>query len=391
MDARDTADSFFQQLPLLTRFEGVAETASYTPLPDGWVLAVADIVGSTKAIAEGRYKTVNMAGASVISALLNGMDMKDYPFVFGGDGAVVALPGGLTEKAAEILASVRDWVFAELHLQLRVALVPVTDIRKAGFDVRVARFGASEHVAYAMFSGGGASWAEQQMKAGRYSIDRSSDALPDLTGLSCRWDPISAHNGEVVSIIAKPASEATMPEFRALVAAIIAVTAEQTRDGHPVPTEGPGLSFSIESIEAEVLSLPRHRRFRARLSALLQVILTLVLHKTNLSFGKFNARDYARDVAANSDFRKFDDGLKMTVDVDDAHRRRLEALLAEAEAKGICHYGMHRQDSALMTCFVLTPMSKDHVHFIDGGNGGYALAARDLAMKLKTAETARAG
>ena len=121
------------------------------------------------------------------------------------------------------------------------------------------------------------------------------------------------------------------------------------------------------------------------------MILTLVLHKTNLSLGRFNARDYAREVADNSDFRKFDDGLKMTVDVDDAHRRRLEALLAEAEAKGVCHYGMHRQDSALMTCFVLTPMSKDHVHFIDGGNGGYALAARDLAMKLDAGQTARAG
>lgn len=391
MDARDTSDSFFQQLPLLTRFEGVAETASYTPLPDGWLLAVADIVGSTKAIAEGRYKTVNMAGASVISALLNGMDMKDYPFVFGGDGAVVALPGGLAEKAAEILAAVRDWVLAELHLQLRVALVPVADIRTAGLDVRVARFGVSEHVSYAMFSGGGASWAEQQMKAGRYTIARPSQALPDLTGLSCRWDPIAAHNGEVVSIITKPASEATMPEFRALVAAIIAVTAEQNRGGHPVPAEGPGLSFSMDSIQAEVLAVPPARRFRARLSALLQVILTLVLHKTNLSLGRFNARDYAREVADNSDFRKFDDGLKMTVDVDDAHRRRLEALLAVAEAKGVCHYGMHRQDSALMTCFVLTPMSKDHVHFIDGGNGGYALAARDLAMKLDAGQTARAG
>ncbi len=390
MNARDTTDSFFLQLPLLTRFEGVAETASYTPVPEGWVLAVADIIGSTKAIAEGRYKTVNMAGASVISALLNGMDMKDYPFVFGGDGAVVALPGSLTAKAANILAAVRDWVREEFKLHLRVALVPVADIRAAGFDVRVARFGASDHVSYAMFSGGGASWAEEQMKAGHYTIERPSDALPDLTGLSCRWDPISARNGEVVSIIAKPASEATMPEFRALVAAIIAITAEQNRDGHPVPAEGPPLHFTPSNIDAEVAAAPPGQRFRQRISGLAQAFLAVLLYKFGLSLGRFNARDYAREVAENSDFRKFDDGLKMTVDVDDAHRQRLEALLADAEAKGICHYGLHRQDSALMTCFVLTPMSKDHVHFIDGGNGGYALAARDLATKLDAAQASPA-
>ncbi len=67
---------------------------NYRPLPDDWALATADIVGSTKAIADGRYKAVNMAGASVISALLNGLGRRDLPFVFGGDGALVALPGG---------------------------------------------------------------------------------------------------------------------------------------------------------------------------------------------------------------------------------------------------------------------------------------------------------
>ena len=45
-------------------------------------------------------------------------------------------------------------------------MVPVAAAREAGQDVRVARFQASEFVTYAMFAGGGASWAEKQMKAG---------------------------------------------------------------------------------------------------------------------------------------------------------------------------------------------------------------------------------
>lgn len=75
---------FYDSVPLFAAFEGVADEANYRPLPDGWLLAVADIVNSTGAIADGRYKTVNMAGASVISALMNVLEEKTMPFVFGG-------------------------------------------------------------------------------------------------------------------------------------------------------------------------------------------------------------------------------------------------------------------------------------------------------------------
>ena len=49
----DTApnEAFFDTLPVFEEFEGVADAGNYRPLPDSWVLASADIVGSTKAIA----------------------------------------------------------------------------------------------------------------------------------------------------------------------------------------------------------------------------------------------------------------------------------------------------------------------------------------------------
>ncbi|TIM14685.1 MAG: DUF3095 domain-containing protein, partial [Mesorhizobium sp.] len=93
METAAASDPFVASLPVFARFESVADIDNYRPLPDGWALATADIVGSTKAIDAGRYKTVNMAGASVISALLNALGRRDLPFVFGGDGALVAFPG----------------------------------------------------------------------------------------------------------------------------------------------------------------------------------------------------------------------------------------------------------------------------------------------------------
>src|SRR5438094_266054 len=154
-----TDEWFFDHLPAFAEFAGVADTGNYTPLPDGWVLAVADIVGSTKAIAAGRYKAVNMAGASMISAVMNALGHRDLPFVFGGDGALVAIPPSAIDKTRQALAAVQTWVSEELDLTLRAAMVPMADVRKADHDVLVARFQAAPEVTYAMFAGGGASWA----------------------------------------------------------------------------------------------------------------------------------------------------------------------------------------------------------------------------------------
>ena len=131
-------ERFFDRLPAFTEFAGVAERGNYTPLPEDWVLAVADIVGSTKAIAAGRYKAVNMAGASVISAVMNVLGHRDMPFVFGGDGALVAIPSSAIDKTRLALAAVQTWVSEELDLTLRAAMVPMTDIRKAGQPVTPA-------------------------------------------------------------------------------------------------------------------------------------------------------------------------------------------------------------------------------------------------------------
>ncbi len=377
-------DDFFDTLPVFVHFEGVADTGNYKPLPDDWVLATADIVGSTKAISAGRYKAVNMAGASVISAILNALGKRSYPFVFGGDGALVALPASAADRARDALAAVQAWVADDLQLSLRAALVPMRDIRAQGLDVRVARFSVSPDLSYAMFAGGGASWAEARMKAGEYTIEAApSGTRPDLAGLSCRWNPIQARNGEIVSIIAVPGTPGASAKFQKLVTDIIAVAAEQNRGAHPLPAEGPPIIFNTKGVETEArATAPVGKRFHRKLAIIGQIILLFALDRLGLTAGGFDPKRYKVEVAQNSDFRKFDDGLKMTIDIDAERLRRIEMLLEDASAAGISRYGLHRQDSALITCFVPTPLAHDHIHFIDGAAGGYAMAASNLKSKL---------
>jgi Protein of unknown function (DUF3095) len=375
---------FLAGLPVFAEFEDVADLSRYRPLPDGWALAVADVVSSTQAIADGKYKMVNMAGASVITAVLNALGHNDYPFVFGGDGAAVAVPPAGTEAARAALGAVARWIREDLGLQMRTALVPLADIRAAGREVRVARLQASPDMAFAMFAGGGSAWAETEMKQGRFAVAMAPPgSRPDLTGLSCRWNPVKARNGQIVSIIAVPGDEGGTEAFRALVADVVAIANASRVSGNPLPEEGPRPAFYLGGMEAEARAqAPPGKRFMTRINVIVAVLLSVILHRTNLTLGGFNARDYSRVVMQNSDFRKFDDGLKMTIDVNDTDLARIEARLEQAADLRVCRYGLHRQASALITCIVPSPFRRDHMHFIDGAAGGYAQAA--IQMKAKT-------
>ncbi|MBL0373635.1 DUF3095 domain-containing protein [Rhizobium sp. KVB221] len=376
-------DTFFSSVPVFVEFEGVTDIENYRPLPEDWGLVTGDIVNSTGAIEAGSYKAVNMAGASIISAVLNTLGQQDLPFVFGGDGALVAVPASGLEKARTAMAAVRTWVKEELGLDMRAAIVPVTDVRAAGLDVRVARFRVSDEVSYAMFAGGGASWAESRMKENLYSVEPAPAATrPDLTGLSCRWNPIPSRHGEIVSIIAVPDQPGDGTAFPSLIADVVALASRQERGGHPIPADGPAAGFSSVGMEWEArASAPAQKRLWRKLFIYAVTSLGYFLFRFNLKFGTFDAKLYKRETAQNTDFRKFDDGLKMTIDVDAESLRKIEARLEAAANAGICRYGLHRQDAALMTCLVLTPLSHDHMHFVDGAAGGYALAAMRLKSK----------
>src|SRR5467141_1576678 len=99
------SDTFYSSIPVFRGFSSLMDPALYSPLPDDWTIGVADIVESTKAIAEARYKAVNMAGAAVIAAVTNALDGREFPFVFGGDGASFAVSPSDRARARDALAA----------------------------------------------------------------------------------------------------------------------------------------------------------------------------------------------------------------------------------------------------------------------------------------------
>jgi Protein of unknown function (DUF3095) len=138
---------FYESIAPFPDFGKVLDPVNYHPLPADWLAGVADVVDSTGAIAAGRYKTVNMVGAAVIAAVLNATGGRQFPFVFGGDGAGFAIPPDAAPAVRDALARTVTWASEEMGLGLRAALLSVADIRASGFDLTVARYAPSAAVA----------------------------------------------------------------------------------------------------------------------------------------------------------------------------------------------------------------------------------------------------
>lgn len=375
-----STNGFYDSLLKQTAFSDLTDDGAYIAVPDNWYIGVSDVVNSTGEVAAGRYKTVNMVGAAVISAVMNGHKGRAFPFVFGGDGASFAIDPEQLETTRRAMAAVATWADTEFGIGLRVALIPVSAVRAAGYDVKVARFRVSDGADYAMFTGGGVLWAEEQMKDGRFCLAPAPvNTQPDLTGLSCRWANMSATQGTILSLVVSPLPNAARGDIARVYRDVIALAEGLKRGGHPAPASGmvarrAPMSSTLEA-HASRNNAPLAGRRR---KVFLEVLIYWLLNKTGLTVGGFDARHYARAVAANADFRKLDDGLKMTLDCDAQTHRKLEAVLAKAAAAGLVRYGISSQQEAMMTCIVPSIMTDDHLHFIDGAGGGYTQAASQM-------------
>ena len=370
---------FYSSIPVFRGFGSLMDPALYSPLPDDWSIGIADVVESTKAIADKRYKAVNMAGASVIAAVTNALEGREFPFVFGGDGASFAVSPDDLERAREALAATAIWVEESLNLVLRVALVPVAAVRAQGFDVRVARFGPSPNLSYAMFSGGGLGWAEAAMKRGEFAVAPAPPGTqPDLTGLSCRFEEIPSVRGLILSVLVVPASGADPAAFRQVIEDVIALSERSPDAGRPVPPGGPPLGWPPAGLDYEARAGRQGSLLKRRVVVLAHTLFAYLIMRFGISVGGFVPKIYVQQVVENSDFRKYDDGLRMILDCTPELETALTQRLAAAASSGIARYGLHRQDAAMMTCFTPSALRSDHVHFIDGARGGYASAATAL-------------
>jgi hypothetical protein len=302
--------------------------------------------------------------------------------VFGGDGASFAVPAAAGPLARQALAETATWVQEDLDLTLRIGMVPVVAIRAQGLDVRVARYAPSENISIAMFSGGGMAWADAAMKHGEIAVEPAPPgAHPDLSGLSCRYEEIPASRGLVLSFVVAPGPQAQTETFRAAIEDITRIVEKTPDASRPVPGQRLRLTWPPPGADLEARASRRAGEplWQRKIKVLAWTLFAFIVMRFNITVGSFIPAKYTRELIDNSDFRKFDDSLRMVLDCTPELADEIERHLMDCAAKGVVRYGTHRQQAAMMTCFTPSPTNSNHVHFIDGAMGGYAMAAS--AMK----------
>jgi len=384
MDTPSSTRDFYEKLPVFRDFAQVADEAYFRPLPEDWLVGVADVQQSTKAIKDSRYKAVNMAGAAVIASIANALKGRDFPFVFGGDGASFAVAPDDAALARRALAETATWVKEDLDLDLRIGMATVAEVRAQARDVRVARYMPSVNVSIAMFSGGGMAWADAAMKRGEIAVPPApAGSHPDLSGLSCRYELIPSQRGQVLSLLVTPGERASAAEFRAVVETVIRIVEKTPNASRPLPGQGLKLRWPPQGYDLEARASRRAGESIGirKAKVLARTFLYFLIMRSGLRVGRFTPAKYTQELIENSDFRKFDDALRMVLDCTPQLAAEIEDCLKIAAAKGAVRYGAHQQDAAMMTCFTPSPVNPNHVHFIDGAQGGYALAASALKDK----------
>ncbi len=383
-------NDFIAALPSLAAFRDLSKPELFTPLPDDWCVFCCDVANSTRAIEQGRYKVVNMVGAACIMAAINASPMAEIAYVFGGDGATLAVPSAVASDVEQALARTKYFAETAFHLELRVGAVPVQELRRRGAEVRIAMLELSPGNRVALFAGGGVQLTDRLIKhdkTGRWLIAVESE-WPELSGLSCRWEPLAARQGTMLCLLIS-ATSSVMSEraevYAGLLKDIESILAPHLEQARPVRADNMRFRWPPRGLSLELeATCGTHPRWTQRLQLYASSFFQLLAERYDKQIGAYNAPIYRHELRTNSDYRRYDDVLRMVIDVTPQQQLRIESVLKAAYSRAEIIYGTHSSRAAMMTCLLFSLETSRHLHFVDGTEGGFTYAAR--AMKAQAGQ-----
>jgi hypothetical protein len=404
---------FLADLTPVGAFVEALDASQYAALPQDWVVFLTDVRDSTGAIARGGYRSVNLVGAACIVAAINAAGRRPAEatprdarsdrigWAFGGDGATLVVHAQDADAVEQALVAVAAMAEGAHGLSLRVGRVPASALTAAGLSVGVCRLRLAGTDTLTMLRGDGIAAAEAWIKApdSRFLVDTDRIVPPaDLGGLSCNWEPFAARRGVVLALLVLARGEHAEATYRDVYRVIDQLAADADAAPQPASTpDGPhGHPVPLQALRKDVwapstLGLTRATRgfgrswivrLRTAVAVWLDGVLGNAMFRLGLRSLTVKPATYLPSTVARTDFRKFDGMLRMVVELPEARARALEAWLAHAHAAGRLCYGVHASGAAVMTCAVFSFAADSHVHFVDGADGGYAMAASRLKQQI---------
>lgn len=376
---------FYNELPTYddSVSEVLGQPAAFQSVPEDWHIVVTDIKNSTKTVEKGLSEIVNLiATGSIIAALNIASEASiDIPFFFGGDGATMLVPSILLEETMAALQAHQSNVRDEFDVDLRVGSFSVSELDHSKIDLKIAKVSVNILFSIPLVLGNGLHFAEDYIKANYTSIESKSkeNVSLRLEGMQCRWNKVPPPNttDEVICLLVDATEEFEQAiVFKSVLDKIHAIFGSHKKR-HPLSIPKLKLNVSLDKMRSELRMKRSNHNF-----------LELIMAKMMTSIGKFlympsrRGKKYLAKLVQLSDIFVLDGRINMVISGHADQRKQLEDFLEKEEQAGKLIYGMHLSKESIISCYVRN-MDADHIHFVDGGAGGYTKAAKMLKVKIK--------
>ncbi len=379
---------FYSRLPVneLSLSELFMEEHLFFDVPTNWLVLITDIQGSTTAIENGLHETVNLLATGSIVAVLN-IAYKHritIPFFFGGDGATFLVPPGILDESLQALLRHRENTERNFNLQIRVGCIPVADIRTAGHRLTISKLRASKLFSIPVSLGSGIAYAEKIIKGNDYLLSPlpSIEGELDLSGMQCRWDRIRPpqQGDEVVSLLVV----ARKNESQAIAFKLVMDELDRIYGGlenrKPISILQLKMNGSLRKLVVEM----RTRFGGMRPFYLVRNWMTTLLAR--FYFQTKTGKTYLDQLVQMSDTLVIDGKINTVISGSSMQRTELETSLRRLEEEGIIWFGLYVSRESVMSCYVRS-ITEEHIHFVDGSEGGYTRAAGMLKKKFRESKS----
>jgi len=374
-------DDFYTKLPTLNRriSELLLDTDAFHKVPTNWYIVNTDIKGSTILVNNGMSELVNLVATGSIIAVLNiaAEATIDIPFFFGGDGATLLVPPTLIGLIMPALFLHQSNVKKQFNIDLRVGKLLVAEVIEKGNELKIAKVGVNQLHVIPIILGNGLKYAENIIKAQTITPQNLlENTILNLEGMECSWDKIPPPNNaeEVVSLIVAVQEEKQQAVIFKKILEQIERIYGSNQNRNPVSIDKLSLNAGIPKIKT-VLSL---RNPNYSFLELIKLWLYSIMGK--FFSGKTDQNDL-KELVQLSDTFVMDGQMNMVISGTSKKRTQLVQVLDEMEKTKEIIYGIFVSNQSVMSCYV-RDINAQHIHFIDGGNGGYTKAAVLLKEKM---------
>lgn len=361
----------------------VADKSLFSEVPEDWHVLIADIKNSTQAIKDGKHNEVNLVATGSIIAVLNIVysEKINVPFFFGGDGATILVPPKYLKSAMSALEKHQKNTLKNFGFELKVGHLSIKEIYKEKIELIIAKAQINNIFNIPVILGNGLQYAESfiknkdPFKGGNFQMDESP---LNLDGMQCKWDKIKPpeETQEVVSLIVTGCGDQDPSKIFSEVLKAIDEIYGSAKRRKPISVKRLRLKAGFKKINSEM---------RAKLGRFNGFYFLKNLVKA--SFGKFYlknskaGKNYLQKLVELTDTLTIDGRINTVIIGTSGQRISLISFLDHLEKSNKIKYGLHVSQESVMSCYVRDMGTNEHIHFVDGADGGYTRAANSLKKK----------